>query len=297
MLCLLDYGQRKNAYFPEYSVRLNKYFDNHTKFVPLSSKKNKKCLLLLTDFSSEPCFRPSSLPDTDAETNFKPKGLVNIFTLKQLNSTIMNLMDIFQGQLSDDVLGHLSDHIGADKEQTATAASGIFATLLGGLANNASSEGGLSALGSALDRDHDGSMLDDIMGMVTGAAQNDAPASNALNGSGILGHILGDNQETAAQQVSQSSGLSMGQIMKLMPILAPIAMSVLGKAKSQGGLDLGGLAGILMGSAQQTQSSGGMGDLIGSVLGGLMGGGQQQQQPQQGGGGLLGSVLGSIFGK
>jgi hypothetical protein len=212
----------------------------------------------------------------------------------------MNLMDIFQGQLSDDVLGHLSDQIGADKDQTATAASGIFATLLGGLANNASSEGGLSALGSALDRDHDGSMLDDIMGMVTGAMQGGgAPAaSNALNGSGILGHILGDNQEVAAQQVSQSSGLSMGQIMKLMPILAPIAMSVLGKAKNQGGLDLGGLAGILMGSAQQAQSSGGMGDLIGSVLGGLMGGGQQQQQqPQQGGGGLLGSVLGSIFGK
>lgn len=210
----------------------------------------------------------------------------------------MNLMDIFQGQLSDDVLGQLGDQIGADKEQTATAASGIFATLLGGLANNASSEGGLSALGSALDRDHDGSMLDDILGMVTGTTQSNAPANSALNGAGILGHILGDNQENAAQHVSQSSGLSMGQIMKLMPILAPIAMSVLGKAKNQGGLDLGGLAGILMGSAQQAQSSGGMGDLIGSVLGGLIGGGQQQQQqPQQAGGGLLGSVLGSIFGK
>lgn len=211
----------------------------------------------------------------------------------------MNLMDILQGQLSDDVLGNISEHIGADKEQTATAASGIFATLLGGLANNASSEGGLSALGSALDRDHDGSMLDDIMGMVGGMVQGGSDASqggNALNGSGILGHILGDRQEVAAQQVSESSGLSMGQVMKLMPILAPIVMSVLGKAKSSGGFDLGGLANILMGSAQQTQQQGGMGDLIGSVLGGLMGGNQQQGQPQQGGG-LMGSILGGIFGK
>lgn len=203
-------------------------------------------------------------------------------------------MQILQGQLSDEVLGHLSDQIGADKQQTATAANGIFATLLGGLANNASSEGGLSALGSALDRDHDGSILDDVMGMVGGMMQgNGGNAGNALNGSGILGHILGDRQEVAAQQVSQSSGLDMSQVMKLMPILAPIVMGVLGRAKNQGGLDLGNLAGVLMGSAQNAQA-GGFGDLIGNVLGGVLGGGQAQPS---GGGGLLGNILGGIFGK
>lgn len=204
----------------------------------------------------------------------------------------MNLMEILQGQLSDDMLGQLSQQIGADKEQTATAANGIFATLLGGLANNATSESGLASLASALDRDHDGSILDDLMGMVGGMAQDNAPAASAVNGAGILGHILGDRQETAAQQISQSSGLNVGQIMKLMPILAPIVMGVLGRAKNSGSLDLGGLANILMGSAQHAQQ-GGFGDLLGSVLGGVLGGGQQQQQ----GGGLLGNILGGIFGK
>ncbi len=205
----------------------------------------------------------------------------------------MNLMEILQGQLSDDMLGQLSQQIGADKEQTATAANGIFATLLGGLANNATSESGLASLASALDRDHDGSILDDLMGMVGGMAQDNAPAASAVNGAGILGHILGDRQETAAQQISQSSGLNVGQIMKLMPILAPIVMGVLGRAKNSGSLDLGGLANILMGSAQHAQQ-GGFGDLLGSVLGGVLGGGQQQQQQ---GGGLLGNILGGIFGK
>ena len=210
----------------------------------------------------------------------------------------MDLMQILQGQLSDDVLGQLSDQIGADKEQTATAANGIFATLLGGLANNAASEGGLASLGSALDRDHDGSVLDDLAGMVGGMMQggDGAAAGGAANGLGILGHILGDRQEVAAQQVSESSGLNMSQVMKLMPILAPIVMGVLGRAKNQGGLDLGNLAGILMGSAQNAQS-GGFGDLIGNVLGGVLGGGQQQAQPSAGGGGLLGNILGGIFGK
>ncbi len=206
-------------------------------------------------------------------------------------------MDILQGQLSDDMLGQMSQQIGADKEQTAVAANGIFATLLGGLANNASTESGLASLGAALDRDHDGSVLDDLMGMVGGMMQdnNTANAPSALNGAGILGHILGDRQEVAAQQISQSSGLNIGQIMKLMPILAPIVMGVLGRAKSSGGLDLGGLANILMGSAQHAQA-GGFGDLIGSVLGGVLGGGQAAPQQQQGGG-LFGQILGGIFGK
>lgn len=207
----------------------------------------------------------------------------------------MNLMDILQGQISDEMLGQISEHIGAEPQQTAQATNSVFATLLGGLANNASSEGGLSALGAALDRDHDGSMLDDIFGMVGGMMQGGDQSARATNGLGILGHILGDRQESAAQQIGQSSGLSMGQVMKLMPILAPIVMSVLGKAKNSGGLDLGSLAGVLMGGAQQAQQQPGMGDLLGSVLGSVLGGGQQQQQ--SGSGDLLGSVLGGLFGK
>ena len=204
----------------------------------------------------------------------------------------MDLMQILQSQLDDNVIGQLSEQIGAEPQQTAQAANGIFATLLGGLANNASSEGGLASLGMALDKNHDGSVLDDLMGMVGTVMQGGGSA--ATNGAGILGHILGDRQEVAAQQISQSSGLNIGQVMKLLPVLAPIVMGVLGRAKNQGGLDLGGLAGVLMGSAQNAQS-GGFGDLIGSVLGGMMGGNQQQTQ-QQGGGGFLGNILGNILG-
>jgi hypothetical protein len=205
----------------------------------------------------------------------------------------MDLMQILQGQLSDDVLGQLGDQIGADKEQTANAASNIFATLLGGLANNASSESGLASLGAALDKNHDGSVLDDLMGVIMSGGQG----QGATNGLGILGHILGDRQEAAVQQVSQTSGLNISQVMKLMPVLAPILMGVLGRAKGQGNLGLGDLAGILLGGAQNAQQ-GGFGDLIGNVLGGILGGGQQpqMQQPQQGQD-LLGAVLGGLFGK
>ena len=207
----------------------------------------------------------------------------------------MNLMDLLQGQISDEMLGQLSHPIGATPEQTAQATNGVFATLIGGLANNASTESGLASLGSALDRDHDGSIIDDIFGMVGGMMQDGPTQSKATNGSGILGHILGDRQEVAAQQIGQSSGLNASQIMKLMPILAPIVMGMLGKAKNSGGLDLGGLSSILTGSAQHAQQQSGMGDLIGSVLGQVLGGSQAKSSQQ--GGGLLGGLLGGIFGK
>jgi hypothetical protein len=213
----------------------------------------------------------------------------------------MNLLEILHSQLDDNVVNDLSQHIGAEPEQTAQGAKDIFATLLGGLTNNIQKPGGLEMLGSVLDKDHDGSMLDDLMGLVTGAKQQQEPQAQvpaALNGLGMLKHILGGQQEAAAQQISQNSGLNMGQIMKLMPILAPIVMSVLGKSKSQGNLGLGDLAGILMGGAQQAQQqSGGLGDLLGSVLGGVFGGQQQAQQPQSQGADLLGSLLKGVFGK
>jgi hypothetical protein len=223
--------------------------------------------------------------------------LTHLFNIKNL-FPIMNVMDILQSQLSDDMVGQLSEYIGAEPQQTAQAASGVFATLLGGLANNASSENGLSALGAALDRDHDGSILDDLGGILGGMLSGGATDNRATNGMGIIGHILGDRQEVAAEQIGQSSGLSASQVMKLLPVLAPIVMSVLGKARNSGGLDLGSLANILLGGAQQAQQQQGMGDLLGNVLGSVLGGGrqQQQQQPSQAGD-LLGSVLGGLFGK
>ena len=209
----------------------------------------------------------------------------------------MDLFQLLQGQLNDNVLEQLSQQIGAPKQQTKAAADGIFATILGGLANNASSQNGLQGILGALDKDHDGSILDDLAGLMGQMGGQQQGMSPAANGAGILKHVLGDKQEVAAQQISKTSGLNMGQIMKLMPILAPIVMGMLGKQKQGGGLNIGDLAGILMGGAQSAGQNSGMGGILGQVLGGVlqqqMGGGQQQRQA---GGGLLGKLLGGLFG-
>ncbi|NOT36333.1 MAG: DUF937 domain-containing protein [Saprospiraceae bacterium] len=212
----------------------------------------------------------------------------------------MDLFKMLQEQMSGDLIQNLSQQVGANEQQTAQAAQGIFGALIGGLANNASTPAGLGALSSALDKDHDGSIMDDLLGLINGTAPVNP---RAANGNGIIKHVLGGNQDQVAQQISQSSGLNMNQIMKLMPIIAPIVLGLLGKLRSNNQQNSGGgmmdIAQILMGSAQSAQS-GGLGNILGTVLGGVLNNQQaqqQQQQQQQGSGGLLGDLFGKIFGR
>jgi hypothetical protein len=166
-----------------------------------------------------------------------------------------NLLDLLQGQLDDNLIDQLSSQLGgADRQQTATAASGVFSTLVSALAKNAATPEGASGLANALDRDHDGSILDNLAGFL-GGGQAQQP-SRATNGAGILGHILGDRQGGAIDMISQMSGLNQGQTGNLMSMLAPMVMGMLGKQKREQGLDMGGLAGMLAGAVNRQQESG-----------------------------------------
>jgi len=164
-----------------------------------------------------------------------------------------NLIDLLQGQLSEGLVDTLANQIGgADKQQTNKAASGIISMITTALAKNAASPQGRSALASALDRDHDGSILDDLMGYATGNMQRQAPPerSGMMNGAGILKHILGGKQNGAIDMISQMSGLGKGQSGNLMAMLAPMVMGMLGKEKRQNNLDGGGLFDMLNNSVQ-----------------------------------------------
>lgn len=154
------------------------------------------------------------------------------------------LMDLLQGQISDSMVNFFSNQIGADDdEKTEVATAGIVSTLIGALANNASNPQGAQALNNALERDHDGSILDNITDMLSGNAQ--PPTQKALDGSGILNHILGDRQNGAVDMISRMSGLESNKVGNLMTMLAPVIMGALGKTKRQQGLDVSDIAALL----------------------------------------------------
>ncbi len=165
---------------------------------------------------------------------------------------MFSLEDLLGQQGGGDALGQISNMLGADQNVTNSAIQMALPVILSGLANNAATPQGAESLNNALEKDHDGGILDMLGGFLGGQA----PQSRQTDGGGILGHILGPKQGQVAQEISNKSGMDIGQVAKLLITLAPIVMGFLGKQKRQNGLDAGGITDLLTGQQQQAQASG-----------------------------------------
>jgi hypothetical protein len=183
-------------------------------------------------------------------------SLIPIKGINNLKLTMANLIDLLQGQLSEGLVEQFANQLGgADKKQTADATSSIISMITSALAKNAATPEGAKALASALDRDHDGSILDDLMGYAAGNLQEKPKVNtSAMDGAGILKHILGGKQSNAIDVISKMSGLQSDKTGNLMSMLAPIVLGMLGKQKRESNLDNSGLSDILSRTIQ-TESS------------------------------------------
>lgn len=197
--------------------------------------------------------------------------------------------------LSGPQLNQIAAAVGAKPEQAQTAIAAALPALLGALDQNTNDPAGAQRLAAALDRDHDGSLLGNIPGLIAGmlggGAQAAAPSGKALDGSGILGHILGAQRGGVEQGVAKASGLSTQQVAKLLPLLAPLVMAALARQKRQGGLDAGALSQMLgreAGRARQATPP----SLLETLAGALTGGKQGGSLMEQAGRAALGHILG-----
>lgn len=171
------------------------------------------------------------------------------------------MMDIFNmlGGMSG-AEQQVSQQLGTNSQQTASALEAAVPLLLGALTRNASTPEGAASLSSALN-DHTG----DTIGLFN---QGQTPDQSV--GQGILGHVFGSQQNAAVNAVAQRAGISPQLAMQILMMLAPIVLNYLAKQRSGQAGNVGA-------------STGGMGD-IGSILGSILGGGG------------LGSVLGQVLG-
>ncbi|MEM1204701.1 MAG: DUF937 domain-containing protein [Acidobacteriota bacterium] len=195
----------------------------------------------------------------------------------------MSILEMLGQQLDAGALQQMSQKLGTDPSTTSNAVSAALPMLMGALAKNSAEPQGAAALAGALDRDHDGSVLDDLAGFLGGG--------NAESiGGGILRHMLGGRPTAAADAVGQASGLDAGKASQLLAMLAPLVMGALGKQKRGGSLDPGGLAGMLAQERGRVESQPG-----GSILTQILdrdGDGQVGDDIASLGAGLLGGLLG-----
>ncbi|QLG11056.1 DUF937 domain-containing protein [Deinococcus sp. D7000] len=188
------------------------------------------------------------------------------------------MMDIFNmlGGMGN-AQQQISQQTGATPQQSESAMEAAIPLLLGAMTRNASSPDGAASLAGALGQ-HDGSALEEF-------SRGNTP--NLQEGQKILGHVFGNQQQSAAHAVSKRAGIDPQLAMQILSMAAPLVLGYLARQRQQGGQqgqgggDLGGLLGGLLGGG----SAGG----LGGMLGGLLGGSQQTPQPQmQERGGVLG---------
>ena len=120
--------------------------------------------------------------------------------------------------------------------------------LLGALNRNTDRPGGAGALQSALTRDHDGSILDDVAGHFAGRS-----SGKSADGAGILGHLFGGKQDMIAAGLAKTTGTDSGAMTSMLGKLAPVVMGALGKQQRQGGLDASALSSLLTGERREME--------------------------------------------
>jgi hypothetical protein len=173
------------------------------------------------------------------------------------------LLDLLRQQLGGDRVKQISSELGADETSTQNAMATALPLLIGGLDRNASSSReGAQSLNTALEEDHDGSLLDQLGGLLGGASGLGGgggllgAAASLLGGGGgaggllgsllggggntratnsdaILRHVLGNKRGAVESGVSRASGLDAQKVSTLLALLAPIVMSSLGRVKRQ----------------------------------------------------------------
>ncbi len=172
----------------------------------------------------------------------------------------LNLLDMVMQAQKGSALGNIGQQFGLNDDQAGAAVRALLPALSSGLKRNAGSAGGLESLLGAVKSGRHERYLDDP------AAIADAGAGD--EGNAILGHLLGSkdvSREVAGRAASQT-GLDIGVLKQMLPVLATMAMGAVGKQTRQPGM-------MDMITGAMGKSSGGAGGLLGGLAGSLLGGG------------------------
>ena len=159
----------------------------------------------------------------------------------------------------------VADKLGIDEKTAKSAVSAALPALVAGLASNASDSDGAAALEKALGKHKTKSIkLADV---------------DEEDGEKIVKHVFGVKKGAVVEAAAGKADVTNDIIAQLLPILAPIVLSWLASQF------LGGDKSSKAEKAEsKSESSGGIGD----ILGGLIGSKQGQD--------MLGSVLGGLLG-
>lgn len=131
-----------------------------------------------------------------------------------------------------------------------------ISSLVTGLFRNTQQEEWLEALDHAVQKDHDGSLFDDITWLLTKGEE----------GGKIVSHILWSKQDAIAALLAKKLGISVDQANSLLGFVAPLVMWYLWKAKNEANGDAAALKKIIQHEENELTKESKLPNLILDVL-------------------------------
>jgi hypothetical protein len=141
----------------------------------------------------------------------------------------------------------LAPRLGVSEATAQRAVMVAVPLILAALARNAARPEGAKELHEAVNKDHDGSIFDNLGGYL-----NDPQAAN---GAGILGHVFGEQQSTVQNNLAQATGLDPNAAGSILETVAPLVLGAVGQTQRQNGLDPDGLSDLLVTERQKTEEA------------------------------------------
>jgi hypothetical protein len=171
-----------------------------------------------------------------------------------LRIMVMNLFDIVSQAQGGNAINNLAEQFGLDQSQAESAVKHVLPAFSKSLQNNTADADGLKGLLGALQGGNH-QRYDDASLLGSQQATDE--------GNGILGHIFGskDVSRGVASHVAGQTGISDSIIKQMLPSLATMVMSSLGKQVASSAMR-GGIDALL--------GRGGRGGLFGSLLSGFL---------------------------
>ncbi len=175
----------------------------------------------------------------------------------------VNLVELVKGYLTPDIIQKSASFVGESESATQKAMNGIVPTLIAGLANQASTNGGAEKLSRILDTGkYDGSALNNLGSLFSG----DETTQKAITqGKDTLSSLFGNKTDGLVDQIARFAGLRAGSASSLLAMVLPLILSLLGRQRSTIGQSPSALASLLGG--QKTWLSGLLPAGIASFLG------------------------------
>lgn len=148
-----------------------------------------------------------------------------------------DLFETVMGRLAGEPTHELARGLAVAPAAAERAARIGSAVLLAALAREASTPDGAAALRDELEREHDGTVLDDVVAALRNFAKGPGEA--------LVTGLFAETAPEVATRVAAVAGIDETKGGTLLAMLAPVVYGVLGRARAEQGLDAGAIAAAL----------------------------------------------------